>query len=248
MTGIALVGYTLAPVWWVMVLLGILAGLGAGAIDAGLNSYVASHFGEGLMQWLHASYGIGITLGPVIMTFALSTQSSWRSGYRIVGGFQLALAICFVVTLSTWNQADSPEDCESTKPLTAYHTSMHETLLHSSSWLSALLFFVYVGSEVSLGTWTYSLLVESRGVVPTLAGLVAGSYWAAFTIGRIVAGLYAKRAGVNLLVQGGLGSALLGAVLLTWNPSKTFSLIAVALIGFPLLQFSRLWCQAQINV
>jgi len=109
---------------------------------------------------------------------------------------------------------------------------MHETLLHSSSWLSALLFFVYVGSEVSLGTWTYSLLVESRGVVPTLAGLVAGSYWAAFTIGRIVAGLYAKRAGVNLLVQGGLGSALLGAVLLTWNPSKTFSLIAVALIGF----------------
>jgi len=72
MTGTGLIGYTLVPEWWMMVLLGIVAGLGAGAIDAGLNTYVAAHFGEGLMQWLHASYGIGVTLGPVIMTVALT--------------------------------------------------------------------------------------------------------------------------------------------------------------------------------
>ena len=71
MTGVALIGYTLVPFWWMMVLLGVVAGLGAGAIDAGLNTYVAAHFGEGLMQWLHASYGIGVTLGPIIMTIAL---------------------------------------------------------------------------------------------------------------------------------------------------------------------------------
>jgi MFS family permease len=49
MTGVALIGYTVVPFWWMMVLLGVLAGLGAGAIDAGLNTYVAAHFGEGLM-------------------------------------------------------------------------------------------------------------------------------------------------------------------------------------------------------
>jgi fucose permease len=232
MTGVALIGYTLVPVWWMMVLLGVLAGLGAGAIDAGLNSYVAANFGEGLMQWLHASYGIGVTLGPIIMTIALSSLNSWRVGYRGVGGFQLVLASCFVLTLSIWNKQKPSAGSDEPKRLTDYRTPMVETLHQPRVWLSALLFFMYVGAEVSLGTWTYSLLTQSRGIAPSVAGLVAGSYWATFTIGRVVAGLYAKRAGVNLLVQGSLVAALLGAVLLFWNPSELVNLLAVALIGF----------------
>lgn len=81
LTGSALLGYTLVPSWWMMVALGVASGLGAGAIDAGLNTYVASHFGEGLMQWLHASYGFGVTLGPIIMTTGLNFFNSWRLGY-----------------------------------------------------------------------------------------------------------------------------------------------------------------------
>jgi len=232
LTGVGLIGYTLVPVWWMMVLLGILAGLGAGAIDAGLNTYVAAHFGEGLMQWLHACYGIGVTLGPIIMTIALTAFTSWQIGYRVVGGFQLALAGCFVLTLAMWNQKDTSARSDEPKHLTDYKTPMSETLRQPRVWLSALLFFLYVGAEVSLGTWIYSLLVESRGLDPAVAGLFAGSYWATFTIGRVVAGLYAKRAGVNLLVQGSLVAALLGAVLLVWNPSGVANLLAVALIGF----------------
>ena len=98
--------------------------------------------------------------------------------------------------------------------------------------MSALLFFLYCGAEVSLGTWTYSLLIESRGIAPAVAGLWAGSYWATFTVGRVVAGLYAKRVGVNLMVLGGLVGAFCGALLLVWNPSQSANLLAVALIGF----------------
>ena len=232
LTGSALVGYTLVPSWWMMVLLSVIAGLGAGAIDAGLNTYVAAHFGEGLMQWLHASYGIGVTLGPIIMTIALTTLNSWRVGYRVAGGFQLALATCFVLTLPMWNQKDTSAGSDEPKRLTDYKTPMGETLRQPQVWLSALLFFIYVGAEVSLGTWTYSLLIESRGINPAVAGLWAGSYWATFTVGRVVAGLYAKRAGVNLLVQGSLVGALLGAALLVWNPSEAANLLAVALVGF----------------
>jgi fucose permease len=232
MTGVALIGYTLVPVWWMMVVLGVLAGLGAGAIDAGLNSYVAAHFGEGLMQWLHASYGIGVTLGPIIMTITLTTLNSWRIGYRVVGGFQLALATCFLLTLAMWMQKGSSDGEGEPKRLTDYKTPMVETLRQPRSWMSALLFFLYVGAEVSLGTWTYSLLTESRGIDPAAAGLVAGSYWATFTIGRIIAGLYAKRVGVHLLVQGSLAAALVGALLLTWNPAGWVNLLAVALIGY----------------
>jgi fucose permease len=230
--GSALVGYTIVPSWWMMVLLGVVAGLGAGAIDAGLNTFFAAHFNEGLMQWLHASYGIGVTLGPIIMTTALSALNSWRMGYRVVGGFQLALATCFVLTLSMWNQNDTTAVSDEPKRLTDYKTPMGETLCQPKVWLSALLFFMYVGAEISLGTWTYSLLIESRGIDPAVAGLWVGSYWAAFTVGRVLAGWYAKRAGVNLLVQGSLVGALLGAALLVWNPSDLANLLAVALIGF----------------
>lgn len=232
MTGVALIGYTLVPEWWMMVLLGVVAGLGAGAIDAGLNTYVAAHFSEGLMQWLHASWGIGITLGPIIMTMALTIEDSWHMGYRIVGGFQLALAACFVLTLSMWNHEEESVENEAQKKLTDYKTPMGETLRQPQVWISIFLFFMYVGGEAALGTWVYTLLTESRGVDPTLAGFWAGSYWGTFTIGRVVAGLFAKRVGINLLVTGGLTGAILGAALLIWNPSEAVNLLAVALIGF----------------
>jgi fucose permease len=97
--------------------------------------------------------------------------------------------------------------------------------------LSPLLFFIYVGAEIGLGTWTYSLLTEARGVDLALAGFFVGSYWATFTVGRVAAGLFARRVGVHLLVMGGLVGALLGTGLLIWNPSEFANLLAVALIG-----------------
>lgn len=232
MTGAGLIGYTLVPAWWMMVLLGVAAGLGAGAIDAGLNTYVAAHFGEGLMQWLHASYGIGVTLGPIIMTGALATLNSWRVGYAVVGSFQLALATCFALTLSIWNQKQAAGGSQEPKRLTDYKTPLGETLRQPRVWLSVLMFFLYTGSEVSLGTWAYTLLIESRGIRPQVAGLWAGSYWATFTVGRVVAGLYAKRAGVNLIVLGSLAAAWLGTGLLWRNPAPVANLLAVAWIGF----------------
>jgi fucose permease len=231
LTGLTLLGYTISTQWWMMVLLGVFAGLGAGAIDAGLNTYVAANFGEGMMQWLHASWGVGITMGPIIMTFGLTALNTWRFGYRAVGVFQIALAVAFVLTLSLWNHSHPSSDSKAEKRLTDYKTPLGETLRQPQVWLSMMLFFLYVGAEASLGTWTYTLLTESRGVNVTLAGFFAGSYWLTFTIGRILAGLFASRVGVNKLVIGGLVGALLGAVLLVWNPSEMSNVLAVAIIG-----------------
>jgi fucose permease len=233
LTGLALIGFTLVPEWWMMVALGVFSGFGAGAIDAGLNTYVAAHFGEGLMQWLHASWGVGITIGPLLMTLGLTAFNTWHFGYRVVGVFQIALAACFVLTLPMWIRNNTSTSSASEKKLTDYKTPLGETLRHPQVWLSILLFFLYVGAEGALGTWTYTLLTESRQVNETLAGFFAGSYWLTFTIGRIVAGLFANRIGVNKLVIGGLLGALLGSGLLIWNPgnSEAANVIAVAVIG-----------------
>jgi fucose permease len=231
LTGAGLIGYTLVPEWWMMASLGVVAGLGAGAIDAGLNTYIAAHYGEGLMQWLHASYGIGVTLGPIIMTVALTTLNSWRAGYETVGTFQLVMAACFALTLPMWMQQDRPADAEQPKRLTDYKAPLGETVRQPRVWLSVLLFFLYTGAEISLGAWAFTLLTEGRAVPSQAAGLWAGSYWATFTVGRVLAGLYASRIGVNILVQGSLAGAIIGAALLWWNPVEWANLLAVALIG-----------------
>ncbi|MCB9057475.1 MAG: MFS transporter [Calditrichae bacterium] len=232
LTGIALVGYTFVPAWWMVILLGFAAGLGAGAIDSGLNTYAATHFKEGLMQWLHASYGIGITSGPLIMTFTLTSLGSWRMGYIIVGGFQVVLALTFALMLPVWNQKRSDQTNNENTALTDYKTPITETLKQPGVWLSILLFFIYAGCEFSLGTWVYSFLVEARSIDAGIAGLLVGSYWATFTIGRIVAGIFAKRFNVNDMVLYGLICAILCSLLLWLNPGTFLSLGSVTLIGF----------------
>jgi fucose permease len=138
----------------------------------------------------------------------------------------------FSLTLSLWNGGIYTADSEKPKRLMDYRTPLGETLGQPRVWLSLFLFFLYTGSEVTLGTWAYTLLTESRGVQPEAAGLLVGSYWAMFTVGRVIAGLYAKRIGVKKLVISGLVVALIGACLLWWNPASVTNLVAVAVIGF----------------
>lgn len=234
LTSSALLGYTLVPEWYMMVALGVVSGLGAGAIDAGLNTYVASHFGEGLMQWLHASYGVGVTLGPIIMTTALNFFHSWKLGYQAVGFAQLALAASFLVTIRMWQDGARPTEHAAEEPrrLIDYRTPLRETLRQSVVWMNLLLFFLYTGAEASFGTWTYSLLTLSRNVPVEVAGLWSGSYWAMFTVGRILAGLLMRRFGAARLLKAGFLVALGGAALLWWNPFPESSILAVSLIGF----------------
>ena len=234
LTASALLGYTLVPSWWMMVSLAVASGLGAGAIDAGLNTYVASHFGEGLMQWLHASYGFGVTLGPIIMTTGLNVFNSWRLGYQVVGAAQLLLAASFLLTIRMWQNGGVPHAPEQERHLMDYHTPFGETLRQPVVWLNLLMFFLYTGAEFSFGSWTYSLLTLSRNVPVEVAGLWAGSYWATFTIGRVMAGLLTRRFGMANLLKAGFFAALGGSLLLWWDPFPQASIVAVSIIGFAL--------------
>jgi fucose permease len=187
------------------------------------------------MQWLHASFGIGVTLGPLIMTAGLNWFNNWHWGYQNVGIAQIILAACFLLTIRMWEQTpELPHEEKKELRLTDYKTPLTETLKHPIVWMSLLLFFIYTGIEISFGSWTYSLLTLSRNVPTEVAGLWAGSYWATFTIGRILAGLFARRIGVQTLLLGGMTLALTGSILLWWNPFPSASIIAVSIIGFAL--------------
>lgn len=234
-TGAALLGYTLVPYWWMVIFLSVVAGLGAGAIDAGINTYVASNFSEKLMQWLHASYGIGITMGPVIMTAGINYFTSWKLGYVFVGALQLFLCAVFAFTAPLWENGAEKNIEQSAQHVSdgaMSNATIIDTLGSLNVWLSILLFFFYAGIEASIGSWTYTLLTGSRGVSSELAGLLVGSYWASFTIGRILAGFFTKHVTMNNLIYYSLFAAFGGGLLLWLNPIGGSDLLGVAVIGF----------------
>ncbi|MCX7789552.1 MAG: MFS transporter [Chloroflexaceae bacterium] len=229
MTAFSLIGFGLAPVWATMVGLGLLAGLGAGAIDAGLNTYAAEHFTPRTVNWLHAAFGLGAASGPLIMTAAIGLAGSWRPGYLFVGVAQLALAGCFAVTRTWWGPR---------RPQTTAATRQDAAMLHTlglpAVWLSMLLFFLYTGLEVSAGQWLYSLLTETRGVAPALAGIWVSIYWGSLTLGRVLAGAMVGRIGMRRLLWMCMGGALLGVTLLWLNLAPWLALAGLALLGLAL--------------
>jgi fucose permease len=228
-TALSLLGYGAAPLWAVMVGLGLLSGLGAGAIDAGLNTYAAENFSPRTMNWLHASFGLGAATGPIVMSSVISAGQPWRLGYLIVGVAQLLLASCFALTRNQWHTHAAEAEAA---PVAS--APMGHTLRLPAAWLSMLLFFLYTGLEITAGQWLYTLLTEARGMLPALAGVWVSVYWGSLTVGRLLSGAVVARISVRALLQACMFAAILGVVLLWLNLAPWLSLAGVALLGLSL--------------
>ena len=229
LTGMALAGYCVSGSWALFVALGTFAGFGAGLIDSGLNTYVAANLGKKHMHWLHASFGLGATLGPLIMTTAINRFHNWRGGYVTVSVLQVLLAACFLFTLKSWN---APKGSAAVgAKFTDYDTPVLKTLSHPPVWASLLIFFLYTGVEGTVGFWAYTILTESRHIAPSVAGIWTGIYWGTFTLGRVFAGFYSKRLSINALVRLSLFAGLCGAVIFRLNISAALNLAGLILTG-----------------
>lgn len=251
----ASVGFATAPAWAVMVAMGFVGGVGAGAIDAGLNAYAAHHFSPRLVNWLHAFYGVGATLGPLLITGVLAFGLSWRWGYGINAALLAIMALCFLFTLRLWEEpvigghasarpgnppkrADRADNGNGSAPADGapdagvVRPTVLGTLRRPVVWMSVLLFFLYTGLEVATGQWTYSLFTEARGVAPAVAGVWVGVYWASLTAGRIVFGTIAGRVPPLVMLRVSMLVAPLGALLIWSNVTPTASFVGLALMGF----------------
>lgn len=226
-TASAMLIYALAPAWRLLVVFAFIGGLGAGAIDAGINTYVAQHFSGRVMQWLHASFGVGITLGPMIMTLGIHLTSRWQPGYYAVAVAQAGLALVFLCTKGWW-QVSTPHSDQEHLP----HVSLLETLRTGAACLSMVMFFIYTGVEVGLGVWAYSFLTESRGMAGEWAGFVTAGYWGMFTVGRVLAGWYSNRISLVRLLNQAVGLALFGIMLIIIKQGMLVSVIGIAVTGF----------------
>lgn len=239
MTATALLGFAWSPsLNWILAF-AVPMGLGAGAVDAGLNSYVALHYKAHHMNWLHSFWGVGATLGPIIIAQVLSMTHNWRMGYWTVGGIQTAMAFVLVLSLPLWSKVDhkhpAPPSEETSmevnpiKPLTQDRLHLVKT---PGLFLALLTFILYCAAESGMGLWGSSFLVNVHGMSAETAGRWTSFYFGGIMAGRFLTGFLVMKWATRKLMNLGILISLSGAIILiASNLLPILALPAFILIG-----------------
>ena len=226
LTAIALFGFSLSNHFWMLIVFAIPYGLGAGAIDAALNNYVALHYTSKHMSWLHCFWGVGTIISPFVMSYALS-NAAWNSGYRIIGFIQLGIGLLLLVTLPVWktNKKKIEENAKSIGLIGALKIKGVPTLLIG--------FFAYCAAESTAMYWASTYLVEVRGITPDQAAQFASLVFIGLTVGRFLGGFIMNKLGDRKMII--LGTCILSCgiicLLIPAGP-PTVSLAGFIIIGF----------------
>lgn len=208
LTAIALYGFSTASAFWMLCLWGIPYGLGAGAIDAALNNYVALHYNSRHMSWLHCFWGVGTIISPYIMSYALTT-SVWQNGYRMVSFLQMGITVILLVTLPVWKVNRKANEQKAGQ---AAVIGIRGALKIKGVPQLLLGFFSYCSLESTLLLWSSSYLVGAKGVTAQKAAAFASLFCIGITAGRFLSGLVTEKLGDYNLICIGTGILLLGCI------------------------------------
>ena len=203
MTAAALLGYSLAPSFLFMIPLAVVLGLGAGAIDSGLNNYVALHCKASHMNFLHCFYGIGVSLSPYLMSHALS-NIGWRGGYRYAFYVQLGIAVLLIESIPLWKKSSATEESEEEKGVNLTILQMAKKADVRLVWVIML---VTNAIEYACGVWGSTYLVEEKGFNTEHGALALTIYYVGMSIGRFVSGLLADK--ISTWKRIGIGTVIL---------------------------------------
>ena len=227
-TSVALFAFAVAPAWWLVVLAAALLGAGGGAIDASLNTHFATHGGPRTMSWLHACFGIGAFVGPLVMTAVLALSAAWQWGYAAVAAAQLSLALAVLVSRRGWPRLDAA--ALAVRP----RVDRRRTLRLAPARLGILAFFVYAGVEAGAGQWSYTLLTQGRGEDPIAVGLWVSAYYAALTVGRIAYGGVANAVPDGVALRACLATGVAGTALVALDLGSGASFAGLVALGLSL--------------
>lgn len=226
LTTFALFGFSFSTQFWMLIVFAVPYGLGAGAIDAALNNYVALHYSSKHMSWLHCFWGVGTIVSPFVMSYAL-TNSNWNNGYRIVGFIQLAIAILLLVTLPVWK----------------VHNQSAEKKQQSIGLIGALKikgvpflligFFAYCAAEATAMSWASTYFTEVKGISTEKAAQFAALFYIGITVGRFLSGFVTDKLGDKKMII--IGTCILSCGIIALMIPVSYPLVSI--IGFVVIGF-----------
>ncbi len=236
LTAAALGGFSVSGSFWLLCLWAVPYGLGAGAVDAALNNYVALHYAARHMNWLHSFWGLGASISPFIMSWAITSGLGWSSAYRVIGLVQAVLTVVLIVSLPLWGKVNPVAPPRQAGPADAEppgrgstHVPLAQALRIPGVVLVLVAFSAYCALESTSILWASTYLVADRGVAPATAAAFASLFLLGITAGRFLAGFFADRAGDRYLIRGGFAAVAVGVVLLVL-PVRTDALALVGLV------------------
>lgn len=228
MTAVALVGYALAPAPWLLFVSAVPLGLGAGSVDAALNNYVSLHYAAKHMSWLHCFWGLGATLGPMLLSACMAAGGTWRTGYAAVIAIQGALTLVLALSLPLWRRTEA-RPADAAAPQVAVTNTQALRLPGMKAVM--LTFFCYCAVESSVSLWTASYMTEVRGVTAEQGAVAASLFFLGITLGRALNGFLTMRFSGKALIRAGALVMLGASLLLLLAPGTGLCFVAAGLFG-----------------
>lgn len=221
LTAVALLGFSWSGHFVMLMVFAIPYGLGAGAIDAALNNYVALHYTSRHMSWLHCFWGVGTVISPFVMSYSLTT-STWNTGYRLIGLIQMAIGLLLLVTLPVWkiNRPKAESSSEAKGLISVLKIKGVPFLLTG--------FFAYCAAEATAMGWASTYMTEVKGIDAVQAARFASLFYIGLTVGRFLGGFIMNKLGDRRMILLG-ASVLTCGILILLIPSES---LLVPLAGF----------------
>jgi len=231
-TAAALLGFSLSNSYVWLIICAIPLGLGAGSVDAGLNNFVALNYKAHHMSWLHCFWGIGVTMGPVIISRGIKSNNDWRSGYLTISIIQFVLVVILFFSIPVWSKVSKNTNAENTPGSMPQAEGPGVRVFKIKGLKLALTaFFFYCGIEATTGLWGSSYLVNIKNMSPADAARWISAYYAGITIGRFIVGFITMKLSSKTLIRCGQIIVVIGVILLLLPLPVQFSLAGFVLIG-----------------
>lgn len=229
LTAIALFGFFLSTKFYMLCLFAIPYGLGAGGIDSTLNNYVATHYKAKHMSWLHSMWGIGFTVGPYAMGFALTNNQPWNNGYLYISIIQFTIFLILVLSSPLWKkQTSNLEEVETTTTKT---TSFKDIFKIKGVIILLISFFCYCALEQTTALWATTYLVSETNIDADTGAYFASLFCIGITLGRIINGFIAMKLKDKQMIRMGIFIILVGIILIVCNFHEISTFSGFILIG-----------------
>lgn len=233
MTAVALFGFSISTSFWMLCLWAIPYGLGAGSVDAALNNFVALHYSARHMSWLHCMWGVGASIGPMIMGWAIGSGIFWKGGYGIIALLQIVLTVLLLISLPLWKKKEycRHENKDGEEEKSEKSIKLMELIQRDGVKEVLTCFFCYCALEATAGMWAASYCTISRGILAEEAAKWASLFYLGITAGRFVGGFITIKLNDRRMIRLGQMTIGIGLCLMLLPFGKTLLFIGLIMVG-----------------